>query len=724
MKQEKLFSILLCSLSAGILSISNSQAQEDTARSLSDVVITASRSEKKVSETGRSITVITSDQIKNSIYNSLSELLSQQEGIYIVGNGQTPGMTQSIFTRGSNSNHTTILIDDVRITDPSAINNAPDLSELSLSNIERIEIVRGSHSTMYGTSAIGGVVNIITKKGQKPGLNMIAETKAGTFGKNTGMIAENLFLNYTTKGGFYLNAEVFNTNVRGLDATVDTVTDPAVFQNRDQDGWDKMDLIAKAGFTNKKLDVYVSGRRTSMQTDIDDGAYRDDNNYTLDFHRYLLTYGASYKLGGKFRAKFAGGISAMDRVAVDDSSIINTAGEYDHTFADATYSGVNSTNDLQLNYKSKGIDAVIGGGLYGESMNSTTYYFSNGSFGAFEFKSDLDTLDLRQDIKHVFAHTDLNGSLVREQFSPFSLGLGARLNDHNVFGNYTTWSVNPSLKLEKSLIYASWSTGFNAPSLYQLYSPNRSFASSITRGNKDLQPETSESWEFGFKQHINENLSFGVSYFNTVIENVIEYVYLWNKNTHRDSLLFLDDMGDTYLNLGTQSMNGVEFNIKSKLTEKLQVTGNFSLVSGRLDYSPSRINIQHTGGNHVQLNSNGLFLSQDAQSLGLSRRPNTANISMTYTPVKWLAFRSDIRYAGPRNDVIYNANLGPYGALGTTGVAEYTLLDLGARYTKKGFSAGVRVENIFNTAYTEIKGFTTRGRSVYLNLRYELGLRK
>ena len=112
---------------------------------LKQVVVTASRSEKEIFDIGRYVTVIDSEEIRNSAYDNVGELLTRQEGIYVVGANQTPGTNQSLFLRGANSNHTSVLIDGLRITDPSSPNSALDLSELSLANVERIEIVRGSH---------------------------------------------------------------------------------------------------------------------------------------------------------------------------------------------------------------------------------------------------------------------------------------------------------------------------------------------------------------------------------------------------------------------------------------------------------------------------------------------------------------------------------------------------------------------------------------------------
>jgi len=314
----------------------------------------------------------------------------------------------------------------------------------------------------------------------------------------------------------------------------------------------------------------------------------------------------------------------------------------------------------------------------------------------------------------------LNGILVNEKFRRFSLVLGGRLINHGTFGSNLTYEINPSFKVnDNALIYASYSTGFNAPSLYQLFSPDKNFNSGITRGNKDLKPETSVSYEFGFKQKINNIFSFAVAYFNTEVSNVIEYVYLWDKNTPVASLSFSDNLGDTYLNLGKQISRGIEFSINSKVSEKLYLTGNFSLISGKLNYEPSDINSFQTEGNHVQIYSNGAILNKEVEVLGLVRRPNTANISLIYKPFEKLVLRIDLKHVGSRNDILFNSQLGPYGALGTEGVADYILLDFSAKYDfNKHFSAGARVENIFDTKYREINGFTTRGRGIYFNLRY------
>ena len=388
--------------------------QHDTTRvvELNEVIVTATRSEKNLNDIGRSITVITSNDFKNSGAGTVSELLNREEGFYIVGAQQNPGSLNSIFTRGANSNHTVIMIDGVRITDPSSTDNSIDLSELSLANVERIEVVRGSHSTLYGSSAIGGVINIITgKNNQTPGIHVDADIKGGLFCKTGSIVSENLLLNYTHKTGLYVNAEVFNNMSKGFNSTVDTITNPNAYKHPDMsDGFKKTDIIGKIGYKTKNLDLYAGYKKVSQNFDIDDGAFKDDENYTINFNRGLITYGASYKFNEKFSIRFNGGISDMVRKAIDDSSKIDATGTTDKSYFRGKYSGTLGNNELQFNYNMKGIQMVAGSGLDKETMSAETYYFFD-QWGVYESESTLDSLNINTTTSNGFLHVDLSGEL-------------------------------------------------------------------------------------------------------------------------------------------------------------------------------------------------------------------------------------------------------------------------------------------------------------------------
>jgi vitamin B12 transporter len=241
------------------------------------------------------------------------------------------------------------------------------------------------------------------------------------------------------------------------------------------------------------------------------------------------------------------------------------------------------------------------------------------------------------------------------------------------------------------------------------------------RGNDQLKPEKSKSFEVGLKQSVNGNINLGLSYFYNQISDIIEYVYVWDRNIGIDTLGFFDYRGDTYLNLGEQTIHGIEFTVDSKINGELQLLGNICLVDGGLKYKPSDVDTSVTHGNHVQLYSNGAFMNEESEYPELVRRPSVANLSFIYSPEDYIALRMDLKYVGRRGDVYYNSMLGPMGALGTVPVGDYTLIDVSARFDlNEHVWMGLRLENVFNVKYSEIKGFTTRGRGIYLSIRYSI----
>lgn len=725
-KEKKNPAIMVIVLGLLFLSQISISAQTDSLKNynIDDVIISATRSEKNLWNVARSVSVLSKTDFNNSLYLMPSELLAAQEGVNIIGAGQNPGALQNIYLRGSQSNHTTIMIDGLRITDPSSVENAIDLSELSLANIQKIELVRGSHSTLYGSSAIGGVINFITEKNMKPGLNADLNLKTGTFGSGTLDLSQNLLLNYTTYNGFYFSGEVYNANVKGFDATVKNNPLPA-FQNYDNDNFNKTDIFGKAGYAANNLDVFISYKRTDQKVDIDDGAFSDDDNYAVKFNRNLFSAGAKYKLNGNIQFSYNGGYTDMKRYSLDDSSVVDISGTTDHTFSEGTYDGSVLNNELQANFKYENFSAVLGGGLYTEKMNNHTFIYIGGDY-PYQSEQNFESLDIKADIKNMFVHADLNGKLLSPSLSRFSLGLGARYSDHSTFGNEVTYEINPSYKLaEHSLLYFSYSTGFNAPSLYRLFSPDADFSSGITRGNKDLKPEYSNSIELGLKHEVNNDIHFTVSLYSTRIDNYIEYVYLWDKNVAIDELgndwLRNDFRGDTYLNLGEMTNRGIELTFDYKISDELRTGGNFSIVDSKIDYLKTDIDENHTLGNHVQSFFFGEFITKDGIENSMIKRSNTINLFLNYMPIDDLVLGVNAKYVGKKQDLAYDGTLGPYGALGAQNIGDYTLLDFTARYNLlNNLSAVLRIENVFDKKYTEILGYRTRGRGAYLSLRYSL----
>jgi vitamin B12 transporter len=557
---------------------------------------------------------------------------------------------------------------------------------------------------------MGGVINLITREGSNtPGIHADADIGTGTFGAKTSDLSENLLLTYTNIKGFYCSAGVDNLITKGLDATVDTVVARDILQNRHRDNFAKTDAFGKLGYQSDDVDIYFSSRNSAQKADLPHAAFEDDPDFTSDVNRNFYTYGASCKMGDDIQLKYIGGYSILKRNIVDDSSIV-----FPSTFSNDRYTGTMGTNEIQTNFKNTIVDAVIGVGLYKETMTASTYYYN--SLYNYQLSSDIDSLDIHSLTKSIFFHFDLHGPLTDPILYRFAFAGGARLARQGSFGNNVTYEINPSYKItEKSLLYFSYSTGFNAPSLYELFSPNQDgYDPSITLGNKNLKPENSMSYEIGIKQSVGNGMSFSFAYFNTVVEHYIDYVYLWNKNI--DSL-----EGDTYLNIGRQTSSGIELNVKDMVSPQLFCECNFSFVAGSLMYNPSDINSSQTRGNTVQLFSNGAFLTNQIESMELVRRPSTANVRLTYLPIEILALRLDLKIVSSRNDTYYDSNLGPYGALASTPLPSYTLVDFSQRLmlNKDCFING-KIENIFNVQYSEILGYTSRGRGFYLSVNYKI----
>jgi len=718
-KMKRSTLLLLC-MGIPFCMLAQQTMQADSLSKLQDsikmVTVTATRTSKDIMDVGRDVTVISSAQIKNSPCNTLAELLAMQAGIFIVGQGQNPGNNQNIFLRGADDNHTTIMIDGVPVTDPSSDNGSVELSQLTLADVDRIEIVRGSHSTLYGSSSIGGVINIITSKSATPGFHANVGETAGEFGTGTNVFEENLALDYTFKNGLYIDGGYYRWDDKGLSAAVDTLKNPLPYQQNPHNDFHKGDVFSKIGYKDSKLDAFLEYRYSDQTFGIPEGAFLPANNYMGKVERHTYTGFINYTISPQIHIQYIGGIANVIRSYLQDTTVVDTYN--DKQYQSQYFTGNTVTNDLQFTYDIKTSHLIAGVGSNYETMDVNTVYWYTGSTPEL---SSLDSLKPHQDIYNAFAQVDLNGATFNPDWKAFSLLLGARYSTNSTFGNNVSYEINPYVNINKnSVLFFNYATGFNVPSLYQLYAPNDISGDPITLGNSSLTPETSSSYEFGIKHKV-ANVSFTLSYFNTVVSNYIDYVYLWNKNKPIDSLSYTDFKGDTYLNVGKETTKGIEMNVAVQLDPKFVVSGNVSILSSSLEYSDSAISTKHTQGNYVQLFYGGDFLSNgNVQSTGLLRRPGTlANIILTYMPIKKLSLSAQVKYVGARTDAQYNYTFGPDGADAYTNLPDYTLLDLYASYKiSKAFSTTLRVENVLNTTYYEILGYSTLGRAVYLNLNY------
>jgi vitamin B12 transporter len=694
-------------------------------RTLDAVNIIASGSEKENGQTPRSVTVLTRADLEQAPYITLSDLLQEQTGIYIVGSGQAPGSNQSLFLRGSNSNQSAVFIDGVRIQDVSTINGVADLSELPLADVERVEILRGAQGTLYGSPACGGVIRISTRPAaQSAGYHGNFGMRGGLYkvgGKDAGV---NGRLSYKSEKGWHISTSHEYFTSSGFDATTDT-GELTPETKPDVDPWEKSLTTFATGYSSSSTTFNLSYRNLQQQTAIDAAAYKDEDNYTLDYNRHLLSAEFSNLLKEHWRFSGNAGWTATKRLALNDSSLSTETGLSDGTWSKDLYDGRQFTTDLLLNYQPDETISITGGiALLTESMDQQNEYISP----FFSYSSSLDSLNPSAANYAIFLHSDLSGLVLHPSLGRLNFLLGARANRHSICGTGYSFEFSPSYMIgSTSLLYASFSSGYTNPSLYQLFAPDQyvpwdgQAPAGLTRGNSALVPETTLSGELGVKGKAGARLDWEVSVFRSITRNMIDYVYLWDGTVPVNSLVadpMRDDFrGDRYINVGEQHAYGIEAGVSVRINERLSLSMNGCLLDGYQLVLPKDTIPYIT----FQSFATGIFLTEETRYDGLLRRPSGINLRVDYIPVEPLHLRLQVRHTGSRPDVYYDSALGPYGALNRKAVAAYTLADFSASCKlKHGILLNLRIENILNTDYQEIFGFQTRGRGIQLGASVSL----
>jgi len=524
-------------------------AQKDSTSTkvLDEVIVTANKLEQKQSSTGKVITIIGKDQLDKSQGRTVAQVLNETAGITINGAFNNAGTNQSVFMRGAASGRTLILMDGIPVSDPSQINNEFDLNLFSINDVERIEICRGAQSTVYGSDAIAGVINIITiKPNAKKAINLKATVSAGNLGTFRNSVQ---LYGKVKKLTYAVRSAQINTN--GFSSASDTTGTKGF----DQDNYHGNASSASAQYQiNNRLSVKAFGMYSAYKAGIDAGVFSDDKNYTL--HNNVLNTGTGfqYKLP---KITFTGNyqFSQTNRSYERDSADKAVFSYYlrNTYFAKTQFAELYATLPINANIH-------LLQGIEYRYANMNNNYSSVSVYGP--YKSGFNDTSTTQSSAYT--------SLQINNKKGFFTDLGVRFNQHSRYGNNTTFTFNPSYTVSETLrIFGSIASGFKAPSLYQLFDK--------FSGKPDLQPEQSTTYETGIAHTLNGFSSRLVVFYRN-INNGIDYDYVRSK----------------YFNFVKQTAIGVEYETSTKLSNNLDFRANFSFLSIS-DSTQSRQSFKDTG---------------------------------------------------------------------------------------------------------------------------------
>ncbi|MFQ6082511.1 MAG: TonB-dependent receptor plug domain-containing protein [Candidatus Aminicenantia bacterium] len=433
------------------------------------IVVTADRIEEPAEQVSASFTIITSKDIKARQAETLSDILPSIPGFARAQIG-SPGHLSSLFIRGAESDHNLVLLNGIPINDPAS--SYFDFSNLSLDDIEKIEIIRGPQSTLYGSNAIGGVINLITKKGSEKSkfefsaLGGADSTYKGAFSFSSG----------GKKGNIYLGTSYFSTqgNFENDDYTNTTISARGDIKLSELSN---LELIARYNRTDLGIPFSFPGKFSPSR--------RQQTEETLLSLPFSLLILPTWKIKLNF--------SYFKR-------------NYKFEDPDDAWGFTNSlthSRTLRLEAQSN-LSYVLGILTFGGEWQSSSVDDEN-NFGV-NFKNQ------KVETKALFIQNRLNFT------NSFFLTAGLRLDNHSQFGNHYSPRITAAYLIRDTKLKASWASGFRAPRPNELYT---------WWGNKDLKPEVSRSWEIGIEQKLmNSKLLLGVTYFSSEIEDLIVYDFI------------------------------------------------------------------------------------------------------------------------------------------------------------------------------------------------------
>jgi vitamin B12 transporter len=574
-------------------------ADSTASSSLDQVVVVANRAPEPLSKVGNSVTVLTDADIQQSQAPIASDLLAQTPGITVARTGGV-GQPTSVFIRGAESDQTVVIIDGVKMTDPSLPAGGFDFENLLIGDISRIEILRGAQSTLYGSDAIGGVVNIVTADPtQRAGGSASLEGGSHATGDGTlaiGGVSDALM--WRVAGNYYGTSGIptFDEYLGGRRDCASQIGGGA--------GQVRYDLSS-----DLELDLrgyFVTARSDFDGFDTPSGAFGDDNEYgkTQQGIGYagLTWHSPDHSFTNRFSVQYT---SSETR-------------EYDP--------------DAPANFGYPSTETFYGFGRNIREEYQGTWKFSDAGQLVFGAENEHSTIQSASPFTpNINAGVIIDSGYVQGQYEPMTgltLTAGARYDHHDVYGGHSTGQFAAAWLMpdRETLLRASFGQGFKAPSLYQLYS---------SYGNPALQPETANSWDAGIEHHVmQDRLVVSASYFQRRSDDLIGFF-----DCSTPSPLCATEPFGYYANIARSFAQGVELVGSLKATDQLSVTANYTWTDAQ-DRSPG----SSTYGNELP-----------------RRPPEAGNAAVSYAWPFQLSTAVALRYASASfDDAANQIRLGGY----------------------------------------------------------------
>jgi len=451
------------------------------------LVVSATRLATPASQVASSVTVVTAADIEARQDRSLPDALQTVPGLFIEQTGGLGGQT-SLFMRGTNSNHTKVLLDGIDIADPSTPTNAADIGKLLTGDIARVEVLRGPQSGLYGSDAIGGVINITTKSGQGP-LKLTAQAEGGSFDTFNQRASAS-----GSEGAFHYALTVDHVHEGSV-----AVTPPALLlpgEKRNNDFYDGIQASTKIGYDiADNFDIGFVGHYGSSLGKVTNDSF--DPVTFAGFPSRTQTRIATLQYESRATAHLVLWDGRLDQtIGLGFTDAITSSADPDNGYV--LDKGQRTKLDYQGNIGLTQGETLVLGAETARDASRPGYSFGFPSGPATGVTTNAGYAELDSDLGNGL-HNDA----------------AIRYDDNSRFGNKVTYHIAPAwlIAATGTKLKASFGTGFKAPSLQELFG---GFGA-----NPLLKPETSTGYDAGFEQSLWDKVSGGATWFHNDIKNLI-----------------------------------------------------------------------------------------------------------------------------------------------------------------------------------------------------------